>query len=162
MNGKRLALTAVLVAGLIVAATGGLSSSTGQTPEAPGLTYGGQKDDYSAWLRLVPGREAIASMQMDWAIAPERCSNRRVHTSILYAGSEELEFIRVSQAGKFNKTVVDRYKEEGSRIEEHQTVQGSITGDVATGSISGRVRIVKPNGQVVRCNFGPQRWRMVD
>jgi hypothetical protein len=162
MSGKRVTVAAAVVAGVVVAMTAGLSSSTGQTPDAPGLTYGGQKDDYAAWLRLVPGREAIAALQMDWAIAPERCSNRRVYSSILYAGSEEFELIRVSQAGKFKKTVVDRYREEGSRFEETQTVQGTISGDVATGSISGRVRIVRPNGQVVRCNFGPQGWRLVD
>ena len=52
--------------------------------------------------------------------------------------------------------------EEGTRYEENETVTGTIANDVATGSISGRVRIVKRNGKVVRCNFGPQRWTLVD
>jgi hypothetical protein len=161
MNGKRLALAALLAA-LLFAATGGPTTSTGQTQGAPGVTYGGMKDQYSAWLRLDPGRRAIASMQMDWAVAPERCSNRKTYSSILYAGYEELNPISVSQAGKFKRTVVSRYSNERSRYEEHQAVMGTIAGRVATGSISGRVRIVRPNGQVVRCNFGPQRWRLVD
>jgi hypothetical protein len=161
MNGKRLVLVA-LAAALIVAAAGGAGSSTGQTQDQPGLTYGGLKDRYAAWLRLDPGRAAIAAMQMDWAIAPERCSNRKTYGSALYAGYEEFDPISVSPAGKFKKTVVDRYTERGSRYEERQSVEGTIGGDVATGSISGRVRIVKPNGRVVRCDFGPQRWRLVD
>jgi hypothetical protein len=161
MNGKRLAL-AILAAALLVAATGNLTNSTGQSQGAPGLTYGGLKDQYSAWLRLDPGRRTIASIQMDWAVAPERCSNRKSYSSVMYAGHEEFNPITVSQEGKFKKTVSDGYSDEGTRYEEHQTVQGTITGDVATGSISGRVRIVRPNGQVVRCNFGPQRWRLVD
>jgi hypothetical protein len=161
MNGKRLAL-ATLAAALLVAATGGLPDSTGQTQAAPGLTYGGMKDEYAAWLRLSPGRDAIAAMQMDWAVAPGRCSNRKTYSSTLYAGYEELSAIRVSRAGRFKETIVDRYTDEGSRYEEHQAITGTITGDAATGSISGRVRIVRPNGRVVRCNFGPQRWRLVD
>jgi hypothetical protein len=161
MNGKRLALAALACA-LLFAAAGGPTDSTGQTQDPPGLTYGGMKDRYAAWLRLAPGRRAIASLQMDWAVAPERCSNRKTYSSTLYGGFEEFSPINVSPGGKFRKTVVDRYSDQGSRYEEHQAVNGTITGDVATGSISGRVKIVKPSGQVVRCNFGPQRWRLVD
>jgi hypothetical protein len=95
-------------------------------------------------------------------VAAQRCSNRKTYSSALYAGFEEFTPIAVSEAGKFNRTIVDRYTDEGSRYAEHQAVQSTITGDVATGSISGRVRIVQPDGQVVRCNFGPQRWRLVD
>jgi hypothetical protein len=161
MNGKRLALVA-LAAALLVAAAGGPPNSTGQTQAAPGLTYGGLKDKYAAWLRLAPRRDAIAAMQIDWAVAPERCSNRKTYSSALYAGSEELSPIRVSGEGRFKKTIVDRYSDAGSRYEEHQAVTGTISGRGATGSISGRVRIVRPDGRVVRCNFGPQRWRLVD
>jgi hypothetical protein len=161
MNGKRLALV-VLAAALLAAAAGGASNSTGQTQDPPGLTYGGLKDQYAAWLRLADGRRAIAAMQVDWAVAPSRCSNRKTYSSTMYAGLEEFEPTTVSRAGKFRKTVVDRYTDQGSRYEETQAVQGTITGPVATGSISGRVKIVRPNGQVVRCNFGPQRWRLVD
>jgi hypothetical protein len=80
----------------------------------------------------------------------------------LYAGYEELSPIRVSRAGTFRREVVDRYRSDGKRYEERQIVDGTITGDVVTGSIRGRVKIVKPNGQVVRCSFGPQGWRLVD
>jgi hypothetical protein len=161
MNGKRLALVA-FAAGLIIAVTGGPSNSTGQTQDGPGITYGGTKDIESAWLRLDSGRRAIAAIEMQWAVASERCSNRKTYFSALYAGYEWQDPIIVSQAGKFRKTVIDRYRDRGSRYEEHQVVSGTIDGPVARGSISGRVRVVKPNGQVVRCNFGPQRWRLRD
>jgi hypothetical protein len=161
MNGKRLAF-ATLVVAVVVAAAGGATNSISQTQDAPGISYGGLKDKYAAWLRLDLTRRSIAALQMDWAIARERCSNRKPYSSTLYAGYEELRTVRVSQDGKFKRTVVDRYSEEGTRYEENQTVEGTIKNDVATGSISGRVRIVKPNGKVVRCNFGPQRWTLVD
>ncbi len=161
MTGKRLALAALLAA-LLVVASGGQTNSTGQSPGAPGVTYGGVKDQYSAWLRLDPGRRAIASIQMDWAIRPDRCSNNKTYSSVLYGGYEEVNPISVGPDGKFKRTIVSRYRFEGSRHEEHEEIMGTITGDVATGSISGRVKVVKPNGQVVRCDFGPQRWRMVD
>jgi hypothetical protein len=45
---------------------------------------------------------------------------------------------------------------------DHRVVTGTVADDVVTGSISGRAKIVKPGGQVVRCTFGPQRWRLVD
>jgi hypothetical protein len=158
---KRFALIAVAAA-LVAVAASGPSDSTGQTQDPPGLTYGGLKDRYGAWLRLAPGRLAIASLQMEWAVAPERCSNRRTYSSTLYAGFEEFSPITVTEAGRFKRTVVDRYRDEGIRYEEHQTVQGTISGHVATGSIRGRVRFVRPDGRVVRCNFGPQLWRLVD
>jgi hypothetical protein len=161
MNAMRLALVALGVA-LVVATAGGPTSSTGQTQDRPGLTYGGLKDRYAAWLRLAPGRNSIAALQIDWAVAPERCSNQRTYSSVLYAGGEEFLPIRVGAAGRFARTVVDRYTTEGSRYEEHQVVNGTIAEDVARGSIRGRVKIVRPNGRVVRCNFGPQTWRLVD
>jgi hypothetical protein len=161
VRSKRSAIIAAAAAVVAVAAAGP-SGSTGQTQDPPGLTYGGLKDTYGAWLRLAPGRLAVASMQMDWAVAPERCSNRRTYSSTLYAGFEEFSAITVSEAGSFKRTVVDRYTDDRGRHEEHQTVQGTISGEVATGTIRGRVRLVRPDGQVVRCDFGPQRWRLVD
>jgi hypothetical protein len=157
--GLSILAVATAVVGL---AAGAPSGSTGQTQGPPGLTYGGLKDTYGAWLRLAPGRTSIASLQMDWAVARERCSNRRSYSSTLYAGFEEFSPISVTRAGTFKRTLVDRYRDEGTRYEEHQTVQGTISDDVATGSIRGRVRYVRPDGQVVRCSFGPQRWRLVD
>ena len=161
MNGKRLSLGAA-VAALVVAVAGGSSNSTGQMQGAPGVTYGGVKDRDPAWLRLDPSRRSIAAMHIEWAVAPRRCSNRKVYFSTLFAGYEWNFPISVSEDGEFKKTVVDRYTVDGSRIVDHQVVQGTITGDVATGSISGRARIVKPGGRVVRCTFGPQSWRLVD
>jgi hypothetical protein len=64
VTGKRLALTALL-AGLRLAVVGGLSNSTGQMQDTPGLTYGGPKDQYPAWLRLAPGRSEVAVMHID-------------------------------------------------------------------------------------------------
>jgi hypothetical protein len=68
----------------------------------------------------------------------------------------------VDQDGKFRATQVYRYREAGSRYTEVQVVSGAIRGSVAAGSIRGRVKIIKAGGQVVRCSFGPQRWRLVD
>jgi hypothetical protein len=161
MNGKRLAL-AVLVGASIVAAVGGPSSSTGQTQDPPGVTYGGVKDQDPAWLRLDPARRSIAAMHIEWAAAPERCSNRKVYFATLYAGYENGFPIPVDEQGRFSKVVVDRYPYAGGRYVERQVVSGTIASHVATGTISGRARGVRPGGQVVRCTFGPQRWRLVD
>ena len=160
MFGKRLALLLVAVA--LVAVAGGPSDSTGQTQGDPGITYGGLKDQYAAWLRLDPGRRAIAALQIDWAIAPERCSNRKAYSNVMYAGYEERNPISVGQDGAFRKTVVDRFKDDAGRYEETQTVSGKVTDDVVTGSITSRVRIVKPSGSVVRCASRIQRFRLVD
>jgi hypothetical protein len=161
MFGKRIGLVFFAVA-LVVAVAGRPSDSTGQTQETPGITYGGLKDRYGAWLRLDPGRRAIAALQIDWAIAAERCSNRKTYSNVVYAGYEEGRPISVGQDGAFKKTVVDRFKDEGGRYEETQVVSGKIADDVATGSITSRVRVVKPSGLVVRCASRIQRWRLVD
>jgi hypothetical protein len=161
MDGKRLALVLGGV-GLIALGAGGVSTSSGQSQSSPGLTYGGLKDQYSAWLRLDPGRRSIASMQIDWAIAPERCSNRRSFSDTMYAGYEERTPIGVGADGTFHKTVVDRFRDGGGRYEETQTVNGRIQGFFARGTIRTRVRWVKPSGQVVRCESRSQGWQLVD
>jgi hypothetical protein len=161
MNGTRLAL-AVLVVASIVVAVGGPSSSTGQTQDPPGVTYGGVKDQDPAWLRLDPARRSIAAIHIEWAAAPERCSNRKVYFGTLYAGYEQGFPIPVNEQGRFSKVVVDRYPWQGGRYVERQVFSGTITGNVVTGTISGRARGVRPSGLVIRCTFGPQRWRLVD
>jgi hypothetical protein len=160
VTGKRLVLT-TLLAGLVLAVVGGLSNSTGQTQETPGLTYGGLKDQYPAWLRLAPGRGAIAALHVEWAADPKRCSNRKGYESVLYGGFENFHAISLSPTGTFKRTIVDRYRDQGDRYEERMSVSGTV-GEVVTGSISGTVRIVKRSGQVVRCSFGPQGFRLVD
>lgn len=159
---QRLVGLAAVIVGLAATVATGTSDSTGQTQGAPGVTYGGLKDQYAAWLRVDPGRNAVAALLIEWAVAPDRCTNKRPYSSTLYAGYEEFRPIQLSDQGGFRKTIVDRFKDGGSRFEETQTVVGSINGGVAVGSISGRVKIVKPDGRVVRCNFGPQAWRLVD
>lgn len=161
MNGKRLALAVLAVAAIVVAA-GGPSSSTGQVNEPPGVTYGGVKDQDPAWLRLDPARRSIAALHIEWAAAPERCSNRKVYFSTLYAGYEQGFPIAVDEQGRFEKVVVSRYPWQGGRYVERQVVGGTITDRVATGTISGRARGVRPSGQVIRCTFGPQRFRLTD
>lgn len=161
MNGKRLAVGAV-VAALAVALLGGPSDSTGQTQDGPGVTYGGVKDMDPAWLRLDASRRSIAAIHIEWAAAPERCSNRKVYFSTLYAGYEQGFPIAVGEDGRFSKVVVSRYPYAGGRYVEKQVVSGTIGEEVATGTISGRARGVRPSGRVVRCTFGPQRWRLVD
>ena len=159
---QRLVGLAAVIVGLAATVVTGTSDSTGQTQGAPGVTYGGLKDQYAAWLRVDPGRNAVAALLIEWAVAPDRCTNKRPYSSTLYAGYEEFRPIQLSDQGGFRKTIVDRFKDGGSRVEETQTVVGSFNGGVAVGSISGRVKIVKPDGRVVRCNFGPQAWRLVD
>jgi hypothetical protein len=126
------------------------------------VTYGGVKDRLPAWLRLDPARRSIATTHIEWAAAPERCSNGEVYQSTLWAGYEWEFPIMINEDGTFSKTVVERYTDKGGRHVEHQIVRGTITDDAATGSISGRVRVVKPGGRVVTCTFGPQRLRLVD
>lgn len=98
-----------------------------------------------ASLRLDPGRRAIAALQVDWAIAAERRSNRKAYSNVMYAGYEERNAISVGTDGAFKKTVVDRFRDEAGRYEETQVVSGKIADDVVTGSITSRVRIVKPS-----------------
>ena len=161
MTGKRLGLATVMAA-MGLAMVGGLSDSIGQTPDTPGLTYGGLKDQYPAWLRLAPGRSAIAAIHIEWSVAPKRCSNHKGYSSVLYGGFENFAGISVSTAGVFKRTIVDKYRDQGDRYEERMTVSGTIGDKVATGSISGGVRIVKHTGRTVRCTFGPQNFRLVD
>jgi hypothetical protein len=161
MTGKRLAL-AVLVVASIVAAVGGPTDSTGQIQDPSGVTYGGVKDQDPAWLRLDPSRRSIAAIHIEWAVAPERCSHRKVYFGTLYAGYEQGFPIPVNEQGRFNKVVVDRYPYQGGRYVERQVVSGTIAGQVVTGTISGRARGVRPSGRVIRCTFGPQRWRLTD
>jgi hypothetical protein len=62
--------------------------STGQMQDTPGLTYGGLKDPYPAWLRLAPRRSEVAAMHVEWAVAPKRCSKdlpRKLQAAILNA-----------------------------------------------------------------------------
>ena len=161
MNGKRLAL-AVLVVAVLVVAAGGPSSSTGQVNAPPGVTYGGVKDQDPAWLRLDPARRSIAAMHIEWAAAPERCSNGKVYFSTLYAGYEQGFPIAVDEQGRFEKVIVSRYPWQGGRYVERQVVSGAITDPDATGTIRGRARGVRPSGQVIRCTFGPQRFKLTD
>ena len=37
---------------------------------------------------------------------------------------------------------------------------GRVEADRAVGTVSGSVRIVRPNRPVARCTFGPQRWTL--
>ena len=114
------------------------------------------------WLRLDSSRRFITALEIPWGVNPRRCSRRIGHWSTLFAGFAYTHPIGVSSRGSFRTTVVDRYSDQGVRYEEHQTVAGTITGHLASGSIRGRLRVVRRNGEVVRCSFGPQRWRAGD
>jgi hypothetical protein len=57
---------------------------------------------------------------------------------------------------------VDRYRDAGTRYLETQTVKATLTDDNVTGTIAGNTKRTKPNGQVVRCTFGPLRSSAVD
>jgi hypothetical protein len=162
MYGKR--VVGVSALGLVLAAFGTASGAVAQAPQEPGagLTYGGLKGLDPVWLRLDPSRSVIASLEVPWTIARERCSNRKGYFSTLVAGYEYGTRISVSSRGTFTRRVVDRYRDAGTRYEETQLLTGTITDQRAAGRIRGRVKYVRPNGRVVRCTFGPQTWNAVN
>jgi hypothetical protein len=158
MDGKR--LVSVSAVGLVVAGLGTVSGSVAQTPQEqePGVTYGGMKALEPVWLRVDSSSSVIAWLEIPWAVSRERCSNRKGYFSILLAGYQNGTPISISGRGRFTRTVVDRYRDRGTRYEETQRVTGTITDQRAAGRIRGRVKYVRPNGRVVRCTFGPQSW----
>lgn len=119
MYGKRLVLGTSVVA-LVVAASGALSNSAGQSQEqAPGLNYGGTRAFDTLWLRLHPSRADIAALELPWEIAAQRCKNDpNGYFSVLYAGSFYRHPIEVTPEGRFNKTVVAQYREKGIRYKD--------------------------------------------
>jgi hypothetical protein len=163
MRGKRLAV-GVLVAAFGVAGFGVFSNSYGQSSETgePGVTYGGVRDLEWVWLRLDASRNVVLALQVPWASSGKRCSDKRSYTSVMYAGAEYQETISIRPDGTFTKTVVDRYRDAGTRYLETQTVKATLTDDRVTGTIAGNSKRTKPSGQVVRCTFGPLRWSAVD
>lgn len=164
MKGKRVAL-AVLAAGLVLSVFG-LTSSTAGAQAGRAATYGGVSPDPSrspAWLRLRPGGRAIAALELGWFAPRTRCSSGNPWGSVLYAGSWWYEPIRLTPTGSLEKTVVDHWTgDDGRKVVERQVIRGTVSGDVAQGTIRGRVRIVKRDDTVVRCQFGPTHWRLVD
>jgi hypothetical protein len=163
MFGKRLAVS-VLVATFGVAGFGVFSNSYGQSSETaqPGVTYGGVRDSEWVWLRLDESRRVVLALQVPWAVSGKRCSDKRSYTSVFFAGAEYQQTIVIRSDGTFTKTVVDRYRDAGTRYLETQTVKATLTDDNVTGTIAGNTKRTKPNGQVVRCTFGPLRWSAVD
>jgi hypothetical protein len=161
MVGKRLAL-GVLVGSLGTAAFGGLSSSSGQEAKVPGVSYGGVRDGAEVWLRLDASRNVILNFELPWAASGNRCSDKKPYTSALYTGAEYQEAIVIRRDGTFARTVVDRYRSEGTRYIETQTVKGTLSDARVGGTIAGNVKRTKPNGRVVRCTFGPLNWSAVN
>jgi hypothetical protein len=160
---KRLAF-GVLVGSLGLAAFGGLSSSSGQSPEtpAPGASYGGLRDFEEVWLRLDSSRNVILNLELPWAASGKRCSDKKPYSSTLFTGAEYQEAIAIRKDRTFARTVVDRYRFEGTRYVETQTVKGTLTDARVSGTVAGNVKRTKPNGRVVRCSFGPLTWSAVN
>ena len=160
---KRLVL-GVLLTGLGVAAFGGFSNSSGQSPQAgePGVTYGGVRNIESVWVRLDESRHVILAIEVPWDASGRRCSDKRGYSSRLFTGAEYSQTIVIRSDGTFGRTVVDRYRDLGTRYVETQTVKGTLTDARITGTIEGKVKRTKPNGRVVRCTFGPLNWNAVD
>ena len=152
----------VVVTALAIAGFGTASSSSGQPPETGGVTYGGVRNIESVWLRLDSSRNVILAMEIPWDASARRCSDKKGYSSRLYTGAEYSQTIVISEDGKFARTVVDRYREGGTRYVETQTVKGTLNGARVTGTIGGTVKRTKPNGRVVRCTFGPLNWTAVD
>jgi hypothetical protein len=152
----------LLLTTLVIAGFGSLNSSSGQSPETRGVTYGGVRNMESVWLRLDSSRNVILAMEIPWNASGRRCSDKKGYWSRLYTGAEYSQTIVLDDEGKFARTVVDRYREAGIRYVETQTVKGTVTEARVTGTIEGRVQRTKANGQVVRCTFGPLGWSAVD
>jgi hypothetical protein len=154
----------MLVVTLAVATFGGLNKSSGQSsdPAEPGVTYGGVRDFEWVWLRLDASRHVVLALEVPWAASGRRCSDKKSYTSVLYAGAEYQQTIAIRSDGTFTKTVVDRYRDAGTRYLETQTVKGTLTDEKVTGTVEGHSKRTKPNGRVVRCTFGPLRWSAVD
>jgi hypothetical protein len=164
MDGKRLALGAVVIA-LVVGLTGALSNSAGQSPgTAPGVSYGGDRSFGSVWLRLHPSRNVIAAIEIPWEIAPNRCQNDTTgYFGTLFAGLVYQEAIVVNAEGRFSKTVVDRYRgKRGIRYEDRQTVTGRVTDERASGTLRAVGITKRPDGPVGRCTSRPQPWSAVN
>jgi hypothetical protein len=163
MFGKRLALAA-LVTALGVAGFGGFNNSSGQSSQTdePGVTYGGVRDFEWVWLRLDPSRRVVLALEVPWAASGRRCSNGKAYSNLMWAGAEYQQTISIKSDGTFAKTVVERYRDSGTRYVETQTVKGTLTDDRVTGTIAGNSKRTLPNGRVVRCTFGPLNWSAVD
>jgi hypothetical protein len=166
MFGKRLAV-GLLVGSLGLAAFGGLSNSSGQLAqtaqtEAPGVSYGGVRDFDEVWLRLDASRNVILSFELPWAASGKRCSDKKAYTSTLFTGAEYQQAIAIRRDGTFARTVVDRYRFEGTGYVETQIVKGTLTDAKVSGTIEGKSVRTKSNGRVVRCTFGPLRWSGVN
>jgi hypothetical protein len=164
MVGKRLAV-GVLVATVGVAGFGVFSNSYGQSSETaePGVTYGGVRDFEWVWLRLDESRHVVLALVVPWAASGRRCSDKRSYTNVLWAGSEfNSQTISIRSDGTFTKTVVDRYRDAGTRHVDFQIVKGTLTDHSVRGTIEGNSKRTKPNGRVVRCTFGPLRWSAVN
>jgi hypothetical protein len=162
-RGNRIALGA-LVAVLGIAALGGLNTSAGQSPQtrAPGVTYGGVRNVESVWVRLDESRHVILAIEVPWDASGSRCSDRRGYSSRVFAGAEYSRAIAIREGGAFARTVVDRYQDRGIRYVETQTLKGTVADAKITGTIEGKVERTKPNGQIVRCTFGPLNWTAFD
>jgi hypothetical protein len=124
--------------------------------------HGGPKAGDQAWLRFGGTRRLIAALELPWAVSRERCSNHEGFYSYAYAGAEYSEPIFVGGKGTFRKTVDDRYRDQGTQYAQTVNVVGKVTDEKVSGTIEGRVRMIRPNGSVVRCTFGPQRWVVFD
>jgi hypothetical protein len=150
---------AVAVTACAIAGSGTVNTSSGQSaPHGPGVTYGGQKNADWVWLRLDFSRRVVAAGQIPVAISGERCSNHKGYFTTFYVGSENYRTIALAASGSFTRDVTDRYRDHGSLYNETAKLSGRVTDDRVSATISGTVRVVKPNGAVVRCTYGPQPW----
>ncbi len=160
---KRLAL-GVLVGSLGLAAFGGLSSSSGQLPEAPapGVSYGGMRDFETVWLRVDASRSVVMALELGYAASGRRCSDKKGYSNILYTGAVYSQPFGVRPDGTVAKTIVARYSDEGTRYLETLIVKATVNDARVTGTIEGTSKRTKPNGRVVRCTFGPLNWSAVN
>jgi hypothetical protein len=160
MSPIRTGLTASVLS-LAIAVSGSFASASAQSPgAATGLSYGGLRGLESAWLRVNQSRSLILALELPYPVTRERCSNRSGYFGWVLTGVEYLEPIYIRPNRTFNGTARSRYTHRGSRFEERAVVRGTITDERASGTVQGTVRIVRANGLVVRCTFGPQRWTL--
>jgi hypothetical protein len=150
---------AALAAAVAVALAGSTSTSIGQSPvPAAGLAYAGKKGFDPLWVRVHATRRLIEALEISVPVSRERCSNRKGYFTSFYGGTDNLETIVIGSDGEFADTITDRYRDAGSRYEEIAKLTGKVDDERVSLTIRGTIRVVRPNGLVVRCTFGPQRW----
>jgi hypothetical protein len=94
-------------------------------------------------------------------------SSETAEPRITYGGVRDFEWVwlRLDESRHVALALEVPWAASGKRCSDYletQTVKATLTDERVTGTIAGKAKRTKPNGQVVRCTFGPLRWSAVD